>query len=76
MSPSISALWEKYQSVRDQDTRALLLDQYLGLVHYSAARLASHIPRELDISDFISAVLGATDIEESCRRLNAAIGGN
>jgi len=55
MSPLISALWENYRSARDQETRALLLDQYLGLVHYCAARLASHIPRELDISDFISA---------------------
>ena len=55
MSHLTQALWDKYRRERDLETRALLLDQYLGLVHYSASKLADHIPRELSICDLIGA---------------------
>jgi RNA polymerase sigma factor for flagellar operon FliA len=55
MSALTDALWQKYREDRDEETRRLLLDQYLGLVHHAARELMRSIPRGLDLEDLVSA---------------------
>lgn len=49
------ALWERYVASRDDSTRELLLEQYLGLVHHAAREAAHHRPHALDVGDLVSA---------------------
>lgn len=55
MTAITDALWEKYRAGRDEETRRLLLDQYLGLVHHAARELARSMPRGLELEDLVSA---------------------
>jgi RNA polymerase sigma factor for flagellar operon FliA len=55
MTDLIDALWSRYRRTGDPQTRAQLLDRYLGLVHHSAHQLARRISRDVEIDDLIGA---------------------
>lgn len=55
MSQLVHDLWIHYRSHRDDATRVLLLDQYIGLVHRAARDLSKHVPRELELAELVSA---------------------
>jgi RNA polymerase sigma factor for flagellar operon FliA len=48
-------LWENYRKTGDPEVRSQLLNQYLGLVHYSARELAAKIPQSVELDDLVSA---------------------
>jgi RNA polymerase sigma factor for flagellar operon FliA len=50
-----AALWRDYVARRDPATRAMLLEQYLGLVHHAAREIVPRAPAQLDLEDLISA---------------------
>ncbi|MDP7637513.1 MAG: sigma-70 family RNA polymerase sigma factor, partial [Phycisphaerae bacterium] len=51
----IQQWWKSYRQRADDESRNGLLEQYLPLVKYSAERLRSRLPDEVDIDDLISA---------------------
>jgi RNA polymerase sigma factor for flagellar operon FliA len=55
MSKLVHELWVHYRRHRDEATRLLLLDQYLGLVHRAARDLAKQVPHGLDLEELVSA---------------------
>jgi RNA polymerase sigma factor FliA len=55
MSQLVHELWLHYRRHRDDGTRSLLFDQYIGLVHRAARDLAKQVPRELDLDELVSA---------------------
>ena len=55
MSQLVHELWLHYRRSRDDGTRGLLLDQYIGLVHRAARDLSKHVPRDLDLAELVSA---------------------
>lgn len=55
MTTVTDELWKKYRETGASEARSDLLDQYLGLVHYSARELAARIPQSVELDDLISA---------------------
>ena len=51
----IQQWWKSYRQRGDDESRNGLLEKYLPLVKYSAERLRSRLPDEVDIDDLISA---------------------
>lgn len=51
----IDALWLRYVEQRDPETRTLLLEQYLGLVHHLARDTARRVRHPLELDDLIGA---------------------
>lgn len=49
------ALWQSYVRERRSDTRSLLLDQYLGLVHHAALEIRPQLPSSMEFEDLLSA---------------------
>ena len=48
------ALWRRYFKTRDIPSRNALVRQYLPLVKYTAERMATKLPKEVEIGDLIS----------------------
>jgi RNA polymerase sigma factor for flagellar operon FliA len=48
------ALWSRYRATGDADARALLLQQYLGLVHHAAREIGARTPA-MEVGDLVSA---------------------
>jgi len=55
MTTVTDELWKKYKETGSPEARSALLDQYLGLVHYSARELAAKIPQSIELEDLVSA---------------------
>jgi RNA polymerase sigma factor for flagellar operon FliA len=55
MTTVTDELWKKYKETGSSEARSALLDQYLGLVHYSARELAAKIPQSVELEDLVSA---------------------
>ncbi len=55
MTTVTDELWKKYKETGSSEARSNLLDQYLGLVHYSARELAAKIPQTVELEDLVSA---------------------
>lgn len=55
MTTVTDQLWRRYRETGDPVARSALLDQYLGLVHYSARELAAKIPQSVELDDLVSA---------------------
>ncbi|MFZ5624808.1 MAG: sigma-70 family RNA polymerase sigma factor [Gemmatimonadota bacterium] len=57
MTPSsaIDTLWQRYRADGDPEVRAMLLDEYLGLVHHCARELAARLPASVELDDLMSA---------------------
>jgi len=55
MTTVTDELWKRYRETGAPEARSSLLDQYLGLVHYSARELAAKIPQSVELEDLISA---------------------
>jgi RNA polymerase sigma factor for flagellar operon FliA len=49
------ALWRRYAARRDPETRDLLLEQHLGLVHHLAREIAQRSHHTLELEDLIGA---------------------
>ncbi len=48
-------LWKRYRETGDPEARALLLDQYLGLVHHCARELARKVSHVVEADDLVGA---------------------
>jgi RNA polymerase sigma factor for flagellar operon FliA len=55
MSTVTDELWQQYKETGSPEARSALLDQYLGLVRYSARELAAKIPQSIEVEDLVSA---------------------
>jgi RNA polymerase sigma factor for flagellar operon FliA len=55
MTTVTDELWKRYKETGSSEARSALLDQYLGLVHYSARALAAKIPQSVELEDLVSA---------------------
>ena len=54
--------WKSYGKKRDEESRNRLLENYLPIVKYSAERLRTKLPDEVDVDDLISAgIFGLMD---------------
>lgn len=54
--------WKSYSKKRDEESRNRLLENYLPIVKYSAERLRTKLPDEVDVDDLISAgIFGLMD---------------
>jgi RNA polymerase sigma factor for flagellar operon FliA len=54
--------WKRFQKKGDKEARNCLLENYLHIVKYTAERLASKLPNEVDVGDLISAgIFGLMD---------------
>ncbi|MCC6681720.1 MAG: FliA/WhiG family RNA polymerase sigma factor [Phycisphaeraceae bacterium] len=59
---SIQEVWVEYQKTNDQDLRNRLMENYLPLVKFSAERLHTKLPDEVDVEDLMSAgIFGLMD---------------
>ncbi len=59
---NIKRLWKSYLKKRDEASRNELLEKYLPIVKYTADRLATKLPDEVDVNDLMSAgVFGLLD---------------
>ncbi|MGC9454761.1 MAG: FliA/WhiG family RNA polymerase sigma factor [Phycisphaerae bacterium] len=54
--------WDRFQKNRDEESRNALLENYLPLVRYTAERVHSKLPDEVDVDDLMSAgIFGLMD---------------
>ncbi len=54
--------WKSYLKKRDDDSRNQLMENYLPIVKYTAERLSSKLPDEVEVDDLISAgIFGLMD---------------
>ncbi len=59
---TIEKLWKKYGRRKDQPSRNGLLEHYLPIVKYTAERLYTKLPEEVDVNDLIAAgIFGLLD---------------
>lgn len=58
----LAAAWRKYKSTGDETTRNRLMEHYLYLVRFTAERIGSKLPDEVDVDDLMSSgVFGLAD---------------
>jgi RNA polymerase sigma factor for flagellar operon FliA len=58
----VQAWWKDYHATRSEESRNRLMENYLPLVKYSAERLRTKLPDEVDVDDLISAgIFGLMD---------------
>jgi len=58
----LDACWRRFHASRDEGARNEILETYLPLVKYTAERLHSKLPDEVDVDDLVSAgVFGLVD---------------
>ncbi len=58
----VEAWWETFLKEHDEETRNLLMEHYLPIVKYSAERLHTKLPDEVDVNDLVSAgIFGLMD---------------
>ena len=61
--------WATFKKNGDEDSRNRLLEHYLPIVKYTAERLHTKLPDEVDVDDLISSgVFGLLDAVKSLRR--------
>ncbi|WP_188206499.1 FliA/WhiG family RNA polymerase sigma factor [Alkalibacillus aidingensis] len=62
---SLSTLWNKWQSQKDQEAGNLLVEHYMPLVDYQVNRIHTHLPSNVDKQDVRSlAFMGLVDALE------------
>jgi RNA polymerase sigma factor for flagellar operon FliA len=58
----IEGAWSRFFQKRDDASRNILIEHYLRIVKYTAERLATRLPDEVDVGDLISAgIFGLID---------------
>ena len=58
----VNKWWKKYKKAADENTRNLLMENYLYIVKYAADRLYAKLPDEVELDDLISAgIFGLMD---------------
>ena len=58
----VSKWWRQFNRTRDDESRNCLIGQYLHIVKYTADRLYSKLPDEVDLDDLVSAgIFGLMD---------------
>ena len=58
----IAKVWKKFLKHKDEASRNELLENYLSIVKYTADRLATRLPDEVDVDDLMSAgIFGLLD---------------
>ncbi len=58
----VSAWWAQFHQTHDEESRNHLLEHYLPIVKYSAERLHTKLPDEVDVDDLISSgIFGLMD---------------
>jgi RNA polymerase sigma factor for flagellar operon FliA len=68
----VAGLWNRYARLRDLETRNLLIEHYLPLVEYHAARVHVTLPEDVQLDDLKSA--GAIGLLEAVERFDLAKG--
>ena len=54
--------WDEYFATRSEECRNRLMEQYLHIVKYTAERMSTKLPEEVDVDDLISAgIFGLMD---------------
>ena len=58
----LDALWKTFHVAKDEDARNRLIENFLPIVKYTAERLHTKLPDEVDVDDLISAgIFGLVD---------------
>ena len=58
----VEAWWQDYRKTRSENARNRLMENYLHIVKYSAERLHTKLPEEVEVDDLISAgIFGLMD---------------
>jgi RNA polymerase sigma factor for flagellar operon FliA len=54
--------WKKFHATKDDEARNFIIENYLPIVKYTAERLHSKLPEEVDVDDLVSAgIFGLVD---------------
>ncbi|MDR3211733.1 MAG: FliA/WhiG family RNA polymerase sigma factor [Planctomycetota bacterium] len=61
-------LWQRYIKTRDDETRSVLIENYLPLVFHMAEQAAKHLPTHLEVQDLIS--YGNFGLLDAIRKFN------
>jgi len=62
----IEKVWKRFRRRRDEASRNRLIEHYLRIVKYTAERLSTRLPDEVDVDDLISAgIFGLMDALEA-----------
>ncbi len=58
----VQEMWDQFEARRDEESRNRLMEHYLSIVKYSAERLHTKLPDEVEVDDLISAgIFGLMD---------------
>jgi RNA polymerase sigma factor for flagellar operon FliA len=65
-NPDLRQIWIDYKATGDRQLRNRLMETYLSVVRYTADRVASKLPSEVDVDDLVSAgIFGLLDAIEA-----------